>query len=190
MSGDERGGGSSAEADLETMVQLMGRMARRMKGAGSHGEARRLLDRIAAAGLGPRHVPVLFSLVLHGPQPVGVLAGHLALSPATVSQLVGELQRGGFVDRRADEADRRRMIVSLAGHHRDLVERFALARIEPLRMALRALGEEERAHFLHGWATVVEMMERYADGDTGGTGGDAACDPDGSPDGPEVSRGA
>lgn len=151
---------TAVDADLEAMVQIMGRMFRGMKGRRAHEEAEELIGLVNAAGLGPRHVPVLIGLVLNGPVPVGVLARHMALSPATVSQLVGELQRGGFVDRRPDERDRRRMIVSLHEERRALVERFAWRRLRPLRMTLEALGPAEREHFLHGWRTLVEMMER------------------------------
>ncbi|MFF0523782.1 MarR family winged helix-turn-helix transcriptional regulator [Actinomadura nitritigenes] len=153
-------GDAAVDADLEAMVQIMGRMFRGMKGRRAHEEAEELIGMVKAAGLGPRHVPVLIGLVLNGPVPVGVLARHMALSPATVSQLVGELQRGGFVDRRPDERDRRRMIVSLHEERRALVERFAWRRLRPLRMTLEALGPAEREHFLHGWRTLVEMMER------------------------------
>lgn len=152
----------SIDADLETMVQLMARMFRGMKGPGGHEDAHELIGRVKAAGLGPRHVPVLMTLVLYGPVPVGVLARHMALSPATVSQLVGELQRHGFVERRPDERDRRRMIVSLHEAHRAVIERFAWRRLRPLRMTLEALTPVERDHFLHGWRTLVECMEHTA----------------------------
>ncbi|MFB4307985.1 MarR family winged helix-turn-helix transcriptional regulator [Actinomadura sp. GTD37] len=171
MSQDRAGSDASIDADLEALVQLMGRMMRRMKGG--QAEAEELIHRVKEAGLGPRHVPALMQLVLHGPAPVGVLARHMALSPATVSQLVGELQRGGFVERRPDERDRRRMIVSLAEAHRESVERFAWRRLRPLRTTLESLTPAERAHFLHGWRTLAENMER------GGPGGGAGrpCPP-------------
>ncbi|MEU9020685.1 MarR family winged helix-turn-helix transcriptional regulator [Actinomadura sp. NPDC048394] len=163
--GTDSTGDTAVDTDLETMVQIMGRMFRGMKGRRAHEEAEELIGLVKAAGLGPRHVPVLIGLVLNGPVPVGVLARHMALSPATVSQLVGELQRGGFVDRRPDERDRRRMIVSLHEERRALVERFAWRRLRPLRMTLEALGPAEREHFLHGWRTLVEMMERAGNDD-------------------------
>ncbi|MGP4025352.1 MarR family winged helix-turn-helix transcriptional regulator [Actinomadura sp. 3N407] len=159
MSEDSRPADASIDADLETMLQLMGRLFRGMKGQGAHGDAGELIGRVKAAGLGPRHVPALMALVLNGPAPVGVLARQMALNPATVSQLVGELQRGGFVERRPDERDRRRMIVSLAEAHREMIERFAWRRLRPLRMTLEALGPDERAHFLHGWRTLVDCIE-------------------------------
>ncbi|MCP9971480.1 MarR family transcriptional regulator [Actinomadura madurae] len=105
-------------------------------------------------------MPALIQLVLQGPMAVGVLARRMALSPATVSQLVGELERGGFVERRPDERDRRRMIVSLGERHREMVERFTWRRLRPFRMALEALTPDERAQFLHGWRVLVETIER------------------------------
>ena len=150
----------SIDASLEEMTQLIGRMMRGIKGAGGRQDAAELVGRMKAEGLGPRHVQVLMALVLNGPAPVGAIARHTALNPATASQLVGELERGGFVTRRADERDRRRMIVSLAEAHCELVERFARQRLRPFRMTLEALSPVEREHFLHGWRTLVECIER------------------------------
>ena len=155
--------GGPVDPDLETMVQLMGRMLRGIKGPGApEPGAEGLIGRVKAAGLGPRHVPALLTLVLNGPAPVGVLARHMGLNPATVSQLVGELERGGFVERRPDERDRRRTIVSLAGAHREMIEQFAWRKLRPLRMTLEALGADERAHFLRGWRILVESIEATA----------------------------
>ncbi|CNG17364.1 Benzoate anaerobic degradation regulator [Mycobacterium tuberculosis] len=171
MSEDRFTADASVDADMETMVQLLGRTMRGMKGA--RPEAEDFIHRVKEAGLGPRHVPALIQLVLHGPAPVGVLARRMALNPATVSQLVGELQRGGFVDRRPDERDRRRMIVSLAEAHREAAERFAWRRLRPLRATLEALTPTERRHFLHGWRTLAENMERRGPQAAGGT--EPAC---------------
>ncbi|MGH3239223.1 MAG: MarR family transcriptional regulator [Spirillospora sp.] len=171
MSEDSRPADAAVDADLEMIVQLMVRMIRGMKGPGGHEDAHELMGRFQQAGLAPRHMPVLMSLVLRGPSPVGVLARHMALNPATVSQLVGELQRGGFVDRRPDERDRRRMIVSLGETHRALIERFTWRRLSPLRATLEALAPDVREHFLFGWLTLVENMERA------GTHGPASAGP-------------
>ncbi|MFI0482144.1 MarR family winged helix-turn-helix transcriptional regulator [Actinomadura sp. 9N215] len=183
MSGDSGTADASVDADLETIVQLMVRMIRGMKGPGGHKDAHELLVRVQGAGLGPRHVPVLMSLVLHGPSPVGVLARHMALNPATVSQLVGELQRGGFVERRPDERDRRRMIVSLGDAHRAVIERFTWRRLRPLRTTLEALDPVVREHFLHGWRILVENVERAGTHDAASGGPASAADPppDGQP---------
>ena len=143
----------------------MGRMMRSMKGSGDRDGGGELIGRVKAAGLGPRHVPALMTLFRNGPSSIGVLARQMGLNPATVSQLVGELQRVGFVERRPDERDRRRMIVSLAEEHREVIERFSRRRIRPMRMTLEALGPVERAHFMQGWRILVESIEATAPGE-------------------------
>jgi DNA-binding MarR family transcriptional regulator len=173
-------------ADLDEIVQLMARMMAGMKGSSGHREAHELVAQVRSAGLSRRHLPVLVSLALHGPSPVGVLAEHLALNPATVSQLVGELQRGGFVERRPDRRDRRRMIVSIVDRYRDVIDGFALRRLHPMRLTLEALTPEQRSHFLLGWRVLVENMERSAAAARGGPAGtQGGGAPDADEGGPE-----
>ena len=66
------------------------------------------------------------------------------------------------MERHPDERDRRRMIVSLDEAHRTVIERFTRRRLDPLRLTLAALTPQERAHFILGWRTLVENMERSA----------------------------
>lgn len=142
------------------LIRLISRFIRHIKQPGD--EADEVVRLIRQAGLGPRHVPALFALAMNGPTPVGVLAGHMALSPATVSQLVGELERAGFVRRREDERDRRRTIVGLDERLAPSVERLARQRLEPLRMTLETLTPAERAQFLGVWQVLVEMQDQVA----------------------------
>ncbi len=119
------------------------------------------LQRAFEAGtLGPRHIPVLFSLALEGPATVSELAGRIALAPATTSLLVNELSRAELVDRREDDRDRRRTIVSLPDEVRPLMEVRAQERAEPLRRTLERLQPEARAHFISGWRILAEETSR------------------------------
>ncbi|HEY7489271.1 MAG TPA: MarR family winged helix-turn-helix transcriptional regulator [Streptosporangiaceae bacterium] len=165
MSGD-----SSIDEDVRELVRLVFRFVRNAKSHGPGGDDVRAL--LGEAHFGPRHMPVLFALALSGPESVGELAGRLGLNPATVSQLVNELHRGGFVDRREDPRDRRRTIVSLLDRHRQTIEHYARRRFEPLRETLEILSPEERAHFIKGWRVLVESQER-AEG--AGHDGDPGC---------------
>ena len=65
------------------------------------------------APLGPRHVAALEQL-REGPLSVGTLADRLGLTLSTVSGVLAGLDRAGFVERTADQADRRRTIVQIA----------------------------------------------------------------------------
>ena len=72
-----------------------------------------LRDAFEKSELGERHVAPLVALVIGGPASVSELAERIGQTPATTSLLVGELSRAGFVERREDDADRRRTIVSI-----------------------------------------------------------------------------
>lgn len=158
---------ATVEDDVKELIRLVFRFVRNAKGHGPGIEQMRgLLD---AGHFGPRHLPVLFALALSGPEAVGELAERMGLSPATVSQLVNELERGGFVDRREDPRDRRRTIVSLAERHREPIEYYARRRIEPLRVTVETLSPQERAHFIKGWRVLVQAQEQAQDQPQGQT---------------------
>jgi DNA-binding MarR family transcriptional regulator len=151
----------NVEDDVNEMIRLVFQFIRNAKSHGPGDDVRMLLGE---AGFGGRHVSALFALAMTGPISVGELAERLGLSPATVSQLVGELDRGGFVERREDPRDRRRIIVTLSERHRGPIERYARQRLEPFRVTLETLSPEERATFLHGWRILVEAQERALGG--------------------------
>jgi DNA-binding MarR family transcriptional regulator len=63
---------------------------------------------------GGRHIATLISLGVAGPTTVSELARRMDMSTAHASLVVGELARTGLVERRHDDKDRRRVIVSLS----------------------------------------------------------------------------
>jgi len=99
--------GESAHSALcLRLMQLFPRISKGM---------RRYQDRAAPqtpTPLGPRHVAALQQL-RGGPLTVGELAARLELTLPTVSGVLAELDRAGFVTRHADPADRRRTIVQI-----------------------------------------------------------------------------
>src|ERR1700757_965271 len=76
-----------------------------------------------AAPLGPRHVAALEQL-RDGPLSVGALATPLGLTLSTVSGVLADLDRAGFVERTADQADRRRTIVQITPEARIAVQQW------------------------------------------------------------------
>jgi DNA-binding MarR family transcriptional regulator len=99
------------------------------------------------ASLSPRHVAALDQL-RDGPLTVGALATGLGLTLSTVSGVIAGLDRAGFVERSADEADRRRTIVEIASAARPDVERWLDGAAAPLARVLDRLAPSERAAFL------------------------------------------
>ena len=158
---------------LPHRVQLLGLIARRLRVRGAVPEPMR--EAFRAGSLAPRHMPVLFSLARKGPTSVGELAARLRLAPATVSLLVNDLSRAGLVERREDEQDRRRTIVSVPEEHRRLLVRLADDRVGLVKRTLARLEPDVRAHFIHGLRVLAEesstlSQEEAASGPRGAGG--------------------
>jgi len=111
-----------------------------------------------AAGLGPRHVHTLAHLAKREPMTVGQLARRLRVTLPTASLLVAELARAGLVDRRSDEADRRRTIVSVSERYRGAIDEWLASRSEPFRRALAKLDAAERATLLKALRLIDEEL--------------------------------
>ena len=107
-----------------------------------------------AAPLGPRHVAALEQL-RDGPLSVGALATRLGLTLSTVSGVLADLDRAGFVERTADRADRRRTIVQITPEARIAVQQWLDGAAAPLARVLDRLGADERAAFLKA----MDMLE-------------------------------
>jgi DNA-binding MarR family transcriptional regulator len=129
-------------------MQLFPRIARGM---------RRHQDRAAPAlpaPLGPRHIAALQHL-RDGPFTAGKLAIELGLSLPTVSGVLADLDRTGLIDRRPDEADRRRTIVAISDDRRPLIEQWLDGAAAPLARVLDRLDPSERSAFLKA----MDMLE-------------------------------
>jgi DNA-binding MarR family transcriptional regulator len=142
---------------LHELLQLLALVSRRLRGGRDVPEA--LRDAFHEGALGPRHMPVLFSLARRPAASVGELAARFGLAPATVSLLVNDLSRAGLVERREDDQDRRRTHVSVSEHHRRLLLRLADERIGLVRRTLSRLTPEARAHFAEGLRILAEESE-------------------------------
>ena len=110
------------------------------------GRAKRLRPPVELQGydLAPRHRSLLTLLLLEGPATVNDLAAALRVAPTTVSLMVGDLSRQGLLERRADEADRRRRIVHIAAARRPAIEEWLSNSARAWRAALAPLSPAER----------------------------------------------
>jgi DNA-binding MarR family transcriptional regulator len=127
---------------LRKLVQLMPQVSRGLR--------RRQVPPVVVskAGLGPRHGATLSLLREQGPMSVGCLAAELGLTLGTVSGIVADIERVGFIERAPDPADRRRTIVTLACGQREAVGTWLEGASAPLERALDKLSPEERATFV------------------------------------------
>jgi DNA-binding MarR family transcriptional regulator len=146
---------------LHELVRLLALVSRRVRGGRNVPEP--LREAFQQGSLGPRHMPILFSLARQPAASVGDLAARFGLAPATVSLLVNDLSRVGLVERREDDRDRRRTMVSVSEEHRRLLLRLADERTGLIRRTLARLEPDARAHFAEGLRILAEESQVIAE---------------------------
>ena len=104
--------------------------------------------------LGPRHVAVLDQL-REGPLTVGTLAARLGLTLSTVSGVLADLDRAGFVTRQADADDRRRTVVQIAPGKIAQIREWLDGAADPVARVIGRLEPSERDAFLKA----MDMLE-------------------------------
>jgi len=99
-------------------------------------------------------------LLHHVPAGGGVelkhIAWHLALPKSTASALVKDLERRGFVTRRRDPRDERRLAITLTSKGLERVAADSVLDVRGLQTALADLSSEERR-------ALLETIEKLAD---------------------------
>jgi DNA-binding MarR family transcriptional regulator len=147
--------GPSVDEGVRTLLLLMPRVVGRIKRA-------RVPEELQSLSLAPRHLSLLAYLLFDGPMSVNELADRLEIVPATASLMIGDLSRQGVLERREDDADRRRTIVSIADDHRPAVEGWLAKGAEAWKKALQPLTPAQRRTFIE----TLHTYERELD--TGG----------------------
>jgi DNA-binding MarR family transcriptional regulator len=110
-----------------------------------------------------RHGAVLPQLLAEESISVTDLARRMGVSLPTASELVGDLSRAGWVERREDPDNRRRTLVSLTEHHRPTVEDFVATRAAPLLRVLQDLSPRDREGFAEGLAAWAHEVRNWTD---------------------------
>jgi len=153
----------NVDADLAELLRLMPRVFRGLRSGRGTGplddQAAEMKALFKAGPLGPRHVPVMIVLMLEDQMAVSDLASRLGLSVATVSLMTGELARAGLVERREDERDRRRTLVSVSEQYRERLVPLVRERLGPLRRGLEKMDPDVRAGFLAGSRLLAAELE-------------------------------
>ena len=138
----DQAGSSEHSALCLRLMQLFPRVTRGM---------RRWQDRAAPAPvpspLSPRHVAALEE-IRGGPLTVGELASRLGLTLPTVSGVLADLDRAGFVERHPDPADRRRTIVPIPPAQAAQIGEWLDGAAKPLARVLDKLTPSEQEAFL------------------------------------------
>ena len=82
--------------------------------------------------------------------PLGVVARHLGIPKSSASERVKSLERRGFLTRRRDPEDERRLSIVLTAKGIDLVRRDSVLDLGRLTTALKKISAEDRKALLAG----------------------------------------
>jgi len=96
---------------------------------------------------------LLHHLPVDGGVQLNHVAWHLALPKSTASALVKDLERRGFLTRRRDPADERRLAIALTAKGHERVEADSVLDLQRLDAALGELSQEERR-------ALIETLEK------------------------------
>jgi DNA-binding MarR family transcriptional regulator len=145
-----KAGAPSLDEQVRELIGLFAGIIKGLKDDREEEKPEELQRAFDEGSLGERHFPPLIVLSLEGSLSVSELADRVGLTVATTSLLVGELNKAGLVERREDERDRRRTIVSLTDEIRQIAEPRIQEHLQPFKRTLERLSPAARAHFMEG----------------------------------------
>ncbi len=93
------------------------------------------------------------------------LMEHLNLSPSTVSGVVSRLCENGFLEKRGDETDLRRVIIVPGTKCLELEETIRQTLVETSQMLLDGMSQEEKCEFERLLAHALHNMNNLRYGD-------------------------
>ena len=141
---------------------------------------RHVRDETTGRVLSAHQASVLDHLDAVEPTGVSGLAGHMGVTASTMSLTLDRLEVGGFVERRADDADQRRVCVRLTAAGERIKRASSVLDPALVSRLLGVLSEGERARAVEGLALLAAAGERM--GAQGGSHRAAArTDHQGSP---------
>jgi len=101
----------------------------------------------------------LREIAQQGSLTTGTLALAVALSPATLTGILDRLEMRGLVSRERRPEDKRRVVVSLTAHGRQMAQELPSPMQERFGAKLTSLPAEEQAVIRRALANVAGMME-------------------------------
>lgn len=151
-------------AEDQQAVELLLAFTRLLRGRRAPGTLPdRLASLLADGTLAPRHLSTFALVNLEGPLSVSSLAERQGLALSTASLVVTQLAELGLLERREDQRDRRRTVVSVAPQYRAESEAVARAKLAPMRRALARMGPARARAFIEAIGVLADEMSRVED---------------------------
>lgn len=122
----------------------------------------RALDNRLTKGLTITEIHTIEAVGYRDRNPMNVVAARLDVTLATLTIAVNRLVEKGFVERVRDEADRRRVLVSLTKRGRQVYRAHRLFHKHLIEEALAGLSEEEEAVLCASLEKVKAFFDRQA----------------------------
>jgi DNA-binding MarR family transcriptional regulator len=103
----------------------------------------------------------LMDLAEHGPMNHGQLAARLKLKKSTVSRLVGQLERRGWIARDNSNQDNRVILIRLTGKGAGAAKRLSGARRSKFDRLLASIPKSQRRNVIATLTTLARALEKH-----------------------------
>ncbi|MDO4503212.1 MAG: winged helix DNA-binding protein [Coriobacteriia bacterium] len=100
---------------------------------------------------------------MYNKDPMGLVAGRLGVTLATLTTAIGRLEKRGLVQRERDQADHRRVLVSLTKEGRKICRAHDMFHRQMVEGALADLTEEEEVVFEGALSKVKHFFDDHVD---------------------------
>jgi DNA-binding MarR family transcriptional regulator len=111
-------------------------------------------------GLSPPRLSALSVLVFGGPQSLASLAKAEGVKPPTMSKLVAELEHEGFVEKSADPADGRGLVIAATAQGKKVMLQGRDRRLALLKQRLGRLNAREIARIAAAAPVLLKIAAR------------------------------
>lgn len=128
-----------------------------------HAQRAALRPNLAKLGLGAGQPKILGYLSRNGASSQRQLADFYDVDPATVCRMLDSLQKGGFVSRRPDQADRRRDLIELTPAGQEAYGQWQACCREMEEQMLAGFSQQERDLFSSFLARAYQNLKGEGD---------------------------
>jgi len=153
MVNEETGDRPGSDPELSGDVERIERLLRRI----SHVLYVKGREILGDFGITSPQFDALVFLHRDGDMSMGALCERMSLACSTVTDLVGRMEKGGFVTRERDRSDRRVINIRLNPQGEEMVRKVLASRIRYLTGVLKELSEEERTRAISS----LELIYRH-----------------------------